>query len=163
MVLPASTHLIRAIRALNRVARRIQDYQHSARPGSPAPTSIAGLQPRPPMLDGMTDNTAVCGALSTVLRAQEHLLAQLDGTLPFDPREAVWALQEIAGAGYEWSAPARRMAAALGVELRGLPCEAGRAVGVEVDTLVRQRAAVDAARAVRNSAANSPQPEKKQG
>lgn len=141
MVVPAVSQLIRVCRALNRLARRMEQLALGGGLDRSGHSLLLTLKPWPQLLDGVDRRVPPGTIVTRALRAQEHLLAQLDGTLPFDPVEAVWALQGVADDAYHWSEPARRLAESLGVDLTRAPFESGRRTSDEVDAVVRRRAA----------------------
>lgn len=93
----------------------------------------------PPLLAHVDRQAALDGVIIKVLRVQEHMLAYLDGTLPWDPDEACAALHHLGDdAAIGWNSLARRFAAALGHTLPPTAPE-GRVTLPEVAFVVQQR------------------------
>ena len=108
-------------RALNVLAVRLHELSVGGGLTRGGHSVLTELRPWPRMLDGVNPRVPPGAVLSRVLRAQDHVLAQLDGTLAYDPQLLVMALQQIGDGAMDWTAPARQLAARLQLELPDAP------------------------------------------
>lgn len=128
--------LAKLCRAINKLVCRALSLVYARDPM----LVVASLKPPSKLLEGMNPGMAISGVTGHLLRVQEHLLAQIDGTLPVDAFEACRVLQHLAGdRAMTWSTPVRRLADALQYELPETPATYERHWLAEVDEVLRQK------------------------
>jgi len=126
----ARTTLLAVASSLSRLLIRLHDLSNSVRrrPGghvtaaAHAHWTVSDLSPPSAWLDAAAPNTAISGAISSVMLAQAHLLAMIEAPGDVDLKLAIRALEHVCH-GAHWSARVEAISKRLGVELPESPSQ----------------------------------------
>lgn len=126
----ARATLIAVVSSLSRLLIRLHKLANSARrsPGgsvtaaAAAHWTVSDLSPPSSWLDAAAPNTAISGAIGSIMLAQAHLLAMIEASGEIDRRLAIRVVEHVCHGAY-WSARVEALAKRLGIDLPGSPSE----------------------------------------